>query len=126
MNIVQDDDRDPRDEELNAALRAEYNSPAESSYWAFLERRIMARITAEGTREWWSYFPSWSRAGLAAAALALAVAGIAAWQTRTAAQQDVAEWHELLESPDEMPMIESAGRERASQRDATLRYLITR
>jgi hypothetical protein len=126
MNIVHDDDRDPRDEEVNAALRAEYTSPAESSYWAFLERRIMARITAEGTREWWSYFPSWSRAGLAAAALALAVAGIAAWQTRTAAQQDVAEWHELLDSPDEMPMIESAGRERASQRDATLRYLITR
>jgi hypothetical protein len=126
MNIVHDDDRDPRDEELHVVLRAEYTTPAESSYWAFLERRIMARITAEGTREWWSYFPSWSRAGLAAAALALAVAGIAAWQTRTAEQQDVAGWHELLESPDEMPMIESAGRERGSQRDATLRYLITR
>ena len=125
MNIVHDDDRDPRDEELTAALRAEYTTPAESSYWAFLERRIMATITAEGTREWWSYFPSWSRAGLAAAALALAVAGIAAWQTREASQE-VAAWHELLESPEEMPMIESAGRERASQRDATLRYLIGR
>ena len=123
MNIVHDDDRD---EELTAALRAEYTTPAESSYWAFLERRIMARITAEGTREWWSYFPSWSRAGLAAAALALAVAGIAAWQTRTSEQQALAEWHELNESPDEMPMIESAGRERARQRDATLRYLIGR
>ena len=126
MNIVYDDDRDPRDEELTAVLRAEYITPAESSYWAFLERRIMARITAEGTREWWSYFPSWSRAGLAAAALALAAAGIAAWQTSTAAQQDVAQWHELQESPEGMPLIESAGRERASQRDATLRYLITR
>ena len=123
MNIVHDDDRD---EELTAALRAEYTTPAESSYWAFLERRIMARITAEGTREWWSYFPSWSRAGLAAAALALAVAGIAAWQTRTSEQQDIAEWHELNESPEEMPMIESAGRERARQRDATLQYLIGR
>src|SRR5688572_8650716 len=125
MNIVHDDDREPRDEELQAVLRAEYTTPGESSYWAFLERRIMARITAEGTREWWSYFPSWSRAGLAAAALALAVAGIAAWQTRTATQ-DVAQWQDLIESPDEMPMIESAGRERASRRDATLRYLITR
>lgn len=125
MNIVHDDDRDPRDEELLAVLRAEYVTPAEGSYWAFLERRIMARITAEGTREWWSYFPSWSRAGLAAAALALAVAGIAAWQTRTAAQQDVAQWHEL-QDPAEMPLIESAGRERATQRDATLRYLIGR
>jgi hypothetical protein len=123
MNIVPDD-RDPRDEELRAALRVEYTSPAESSYWAFLERRIMARITAEGTREWYSYFPAWSRAGLAAAALALAVAGIAAWQTRKA--QDLVALQELLESPAEMPIIESAGGERASRREATLRYLITR
>ena len=124
MNIVHDD-RDPRDEELHAALRLVYDSPSEDSYWTFLERRIMARITSEGAREWWSYFPAWSRAGLAAAALALLVAGVAAWQTREA-QQEVAAWHELLESPEEMPIIESAGRERASQRDATLRYLIGR
>ncbi|HZI30567.1 MAG TPA: hypothetical protein VFD64_20560 [Gemmatimonadaceae bacterium] len=124
MNIVHDDDRDPRDEELHAALRTEYASPGDGSYWAFLERRIMARITAEGTREWWSYFPSWSRVGLAAAALALAVAGVAAWQTRKA--QDLVAWQELLESPNEMPMIESAGGERTSRREATLRYLITR
>ena len=124
MNIVKDDDRDPRDDELNAALRAEYGSPGEGSYWAFLERRIMARISSEGAREWWSYFPSWSRVGMAAAALALLVAGVAAWQTRKA--QDVAAWQELLDSPSEMPIIESAGGERTRQREATLRYLITR
>ena len=124
MNIVHDDDRDPRDEELRAALRVEYTTPDEGSYWSFLERRIMARITAEGTREWYAHFPAWSRAGLAAAALALAVAGIAAWQTRKT--QDLVAWQELLESPAEMPMIESAGGERTSRREATLRYLITR
>ena len=124
MNIVHDDDRDPHDEDLNAALRAEYTTPAESSYWAFLERRIMARITAEGTREWWSYFPAWSRMGLAAAALALLAAGVAAWQTRKT--QDLAAWQELLESPNEVPVIESAGGERTGRREATLRYLITR
>jgi hypothetical protein len=124
MNIVKDDDRDHRDDELNAALRAEYGPPGEGSYWAFLERRIMARITSEGTREWWSYFPSWSRVGMAAAALALLVAGVAAWQTRKA--QDFAAWQELLDSPMEMPIIESAGGERTRQREATLRYLITR
>ena len=124
MNIVKDDDRDPRDDELNAALRVEYGAPGEGSYWAFLERRIMARITSEGTREWWSYFPSWSRVGMAAAALALLVAGVAAWQTRKA--QDVAAWQELFDSPMEMPIIESAGGERTRQREATLRYLITR
>lgn len=124
MNIVHDDERDPRDEELRAALRVEYHSPDGSSYWAFLERRIMARITAEGSREWYSHFPAWSRVGLAAAALALASAGIAAWQTRKT--QDLVAWQELLESPTEMPMIESAGGERTSRREATLRYLITR
>lgn len=124
MNIVHDDDRDPRDDELHAALRLVYHTPSEDSYWAFLERRIMARITSEGAREWWSYFPAWGRAGLAAAALALLVAGVAAWQTGKT--QEVAEWHELLETPNEVPIIESAGRERASQREATLRYLITR
>ena len=124
MNIVHDDDRDPRDDELHAALRVEYSRPADSSYWAFLERRIMARITAEGTREWYSYFPAWSRAGLAAAALAMLAAGVAAWQTRKA--QDLVAWQELLESPSEMPVIESAGGERTRQREATLRYLITR
>lgn len=123
MNIV-DHDRDPRDNEVNAALRAEYGPPGEGSYWAFLERRIMARISSEGAREWWSYFPSWSRVGMAAAALALLVAGVAAWQTRKA--QDVAAWQELLDSPMEMPIIESAGGERTRQREATLRYLITR
>jgi hypothetical protein len=124
MKIVHDDDRDFRDEELHAALRVEYGPPAADSYWTFLERRIMSRITAEGTREWWSYFPAWSRAGLAAAALALLAAGVAGWQTRKA--QDVVAWQELLDSPSEMPMIESAGGERASRREATLRYLITR
>lgn len=123
MNIVQDE-RDPRDDELRAALRVEYGPPAADSYWAFLERRIMARITAEGTREWWSYFPAWSRAGLAAAALALLAAGVAAWQTRKT--QELVAWQELLESPSEMPMIESAGGERANRREATLRYLITK
>ncbi|HEX6315465.1 MAG TPA: hypothetical protein VFZ73_11425 [Gemmatimonadaceae bacterium] len=122
MNIVHDDDREFRDDELHAVLRSEYRAPSDHSYWAFLERRILARITAEGAREWWSYFPAWSRAGLAAAALALLAAGVAAWQTRKA--QEIVAWQELLESPAEMPMIESAGGE--SRREATLRYLIAR
>ncbi|NUQ12954.1 MAG: hypothetical protein HUU26_11630, partial [Gemmatimonadaceae bacterium] len=79
MTLVHDDERDPRDDELHAALSAEYRHPAEGSYWAFLERRIMARISAEAAREWWSWFPEWGRVGLAAAALALALAGAAAW-----------------------------------------------
>ena len=124
MKLVHDDERDPRDDELHAALRIEYSAPGGQSYWAFLERRIMSRISTEGAREWWSYFPAWSRAGLAAAALALAAAGIAAWQTRKA--QDRVAWQELLDMPSEVPIIESAGGDRAGRREATLRSLITR
>lgn len=124
MNIVRDD-RDPRDDEWHAALRAEFAAPASESYWAMLERRIMARINAEAAREWWSYFPAWSRLGLAAAALALAVAGAAAWQTRKA-QERVA-YHELLDSPSEFPILTEYSGEgsTARTREATLRYLIS-
>lgn len=125
MKIVRDDDRDFRDDELHAALGAEYASPAGESYWANLERRILARITAEGRREWWSYFPAWSRVGLAAAALALLVAGVAALETRRA-QERVA-YQELLDTPSELPIITetSGAAPNARRREATLRYLIS-
>ncbi|HEX9564889.1 MAG TPA: hypothetical protein VF981_12985 [Gemmatimonadaceae bacterium] len=123
MNIVHDDDRDFPDDEVRSTLRVEYAAPADGSYWAFLERRIMARISAESAREWWTWFPAWSRAGLAAAALALLVAGVTAWQTRKAQERVV--WQELLETPNEMPVIESAGNDRANRREATLRYLMS-
>lgn len=121
MNSQHDEDN-VRTEEWHPVLRGAYAAPDDQGYWRFLERRIMARIASEAAREWWSYFPAWSRAGLAAAALALMVAGVAAWQTRKA-QEDVA-WREM-ETPNEMPVIESAGSERANRREATLRYLMS-
>jgi hypothetical protein len=124
MKIVRDDDRDFRDDELHTALRAEYRPPV-ASYWAVLERRIMARVASEARREWWSYFPAWIRVGLAAAALALFVAGVAAWQTQKA-QERVA-YQEVLDLPSELPILETAGAEtRAGRREATLRYLLTK
>jgi hypothetical protein len=125
MKILRDDDREFEGGELHGALRSEYSAPAEESYWAQLERRIMARIAREAKREWWSYFPEWSRVGLAAAALALAVAGVTAWQTQKA-QERVA-YQELLDTPSELPIIiETSGAEpNARRREATLRYLIT-
>jgi hypothetical protein len=125
MKIVHDDERDPRDDELHASLRSVYQAPAAESYWAFLERRIMARIGAEAAREWWSYFPAWSRVGLAAAALATLVAGAAAWQTKK--EQERVALQELFDVPSELPIVETSGAEPdARRREATLRYLITR
>jgi anti-sigma-K factor RskA len=127
MNILRDDDdRDPRDDEWSASLRAAYAAPADESYWAALERRIMARIQREAAREWWSYFPGWVRIGLAAAAITLLAAGVAAWRTRLS-QERVA-YRELLEAPTELPILTEKFRDHpdARTREATLRYLIAR
>jgi hypothetical protein len=127
MNIVRDDDGDFRDDELHASLRGVYAAPAEESYWAALERRIIARIHSEASREWWSYFPGWVRSGLVAAGIAVLVAGYAAWRTREAAE-DVA-YRELLDTPSELPILMESARSSAPNartREATLRYLITR
>jgi cytochrome c-type biogenesis protein CcmH/NrfG len=126
MKIVRDDDPEFRDDELHGSLRGLYVAPAEESYWASLERRIMARIQNEGVREWWSYFPGWVRTGLVAASIAVLIAGYAAWRTREAAE-DVA-YRELLDTPSELPILTESARSapNARTRDATLRYLITR
>jgi hypothetical protein len=126
MKIVGHDDRDPRDEEVQATLRVAYAAPAEETYWAALERRIMARIQLEVPRQWWSYFPSWVRVGLAAAAIALLVAGVAAWGTRQ--RQDNVAIRELLDTPTELPILTETFRERpnARTREATLRDLLSR
>ena len=125
MNIVRDDD-ESRDEELHASLSAIYTVPLAESYWAALERRIMARIQKEAAREWWSYFPGWVRVGLAAAAVALFVAGFAAWRIRES--QERMAYHELLDSPNELPVLTERLRTgpNARTREATLRYLIKR
>jgi hypothetical protein len=124
MNIIRDDERDARDDDVQAGLRAVYAAPAAESYWAMLERRIMARVTAEGRREWWSYFPAWSRVGLAAAALALLVASAAAWQTQRAQERVAVQ--EVLDIPSELPILETSRAEpNARRREATLRFLIS-
>lgn len=119
------DDADRKDGELAALLAKEYSAPAQESYWQALEERVMRAIAREGRREWWSYFPEWTRIGLAAAAIALAVAGVAAWQTERARERVA--YRELLDTPSELPIIiESLGESNVPRRrDATLRYLIS-
>lgn len=124
MKIVRGQDRAWSDDEAQAALRALYAQPADDSYWASLERRILQAVSLETPREWWSYFPGWVRLGMSVAAGAVLVAGIAAWQTR-AAQQRVAYEH-LIGTEEELPVLTDIGPQpSASARAATLRYLIT-
>lgn len=123
MKIVPDDG-EFRDGELHEVLSAEYAAPS-GDYWATLERRIMARIRNEGVREWWSYLAAWSRAGLAAAALALLAAGIAAWQAHKTHESIAV--GELLEVEELSILSEPSGAaSTAKRREATLRYLIAK
>jgi anti-sigma-K factor RskA len=123
MKIVRGEDRDPRDDELEAALRSLYAAPADESYWNTLERRIMQAVGTERAREWWSYFPGWVRLGVSAAAAAALIAAVASWHTRTV--QERMAFDQLLGKQSEMPLLTEFDRgERNAEREATLRYLI--
>lgn len=65
-----------RDDELTEHLRAIHAPPGGESYWAGLERRIMARIE-QGAEEgrWWALSERTYQLGLLAAGLTLIVAG---------------------------------------------------
>ncbi len=124
MKLIHGDGRDWSDDEVQEALRAHYAQPEGDSYWASLERRILDHVRAEAAREWWSYFPGWVRFGLAAAAAAALVVGIASWQT-SIAQERVA-YEEILEPGNEVPILtESVTDRNRSQREQTLRYLLS-
>lgn len=124
MKLIHGDGRDWSDDEVQDALRAHYAPPADNSYWAALEHRIMARVRAEATREWWTYFPGWVRYGVAAAAAAALVVGVASWQT-SIAQQRIA-YEEILGPGSEVPILtESVTDRNRSQREQTLRYLLS-
>lgn len=65
-----------KDEATTAAMRELYAPPGGESYWAELERKIVAKVAMYGERHWWEAFEHWKRAGLIAAALLLAVVGL--------------------------------------------------
>jgi hypothetical protein len=74
-------DQPLNDTQLTKALGELYSAPANDSYWAGLEGRIMARVRqAEQQGEWWTVFMEWRAAGLVAAALMLTLAGSALYK----------------------------------------------
>jgi hypothetical protein len=127
MRIVRDNGGDWTDDDVRDALRSLYAAPAEESYWDALERRILTGLRAEGvtTREWYSYFRGWMRLGLAAAAVAALVAGIAAYRTRETRERLA--YKDLLGTPSTLSILsEPAGNQpNESAREATLRYLLS-
>jgi hypothetical protein len=115
------------DDEVTRALRDVYAAPAaNASYWDTLESRIMARIASAGDApEWWGVFDGWVRVGLAAAALAAMVSGAVLLRERDA--QARLAFEAVMESASVIPVAgpTMARGEGRSNRDATLRSLIS-
>jgi hypothetical protein len=113
----------PSDDRVTAALRGLYAPPADGEYWDELEREIMARVVgAPGTTPWWSAFAGWVPLGVAAAGLAALLAGLAMRSARTVearvAYEAIVQSSPLV--PDRSPSVSPA-----TEREATLRYLVT-
>lgn len=97
-----------------------YAPPAEASYWYGLEAEIMARVVAGDRGSWWSPFASWVPVGLAAAALAFLLAGVAIREARTAEAQLA--YEAVLRTPQNpLPDLQRDGE---AGREATLRLLV--
>lgn len=68
----------PLPEPVREAARALYAAPTDPTYWASLEAKVMARLSAAAATpaRWWQVLGGWAQGGLVAAAAILAVAGV--------------------------------------------------
>ena len=127
--------RDALDERVIELIRDAYQPPGSaaqsSAYWMQMETRIMSRLAAAGIAtpetRWWSVLGGWAQAGLAAAALIFAVAGVinnrlGASDTQFAYESVIPEPTESLSVPAEL-ILTSDG---SSQNDAAVTYILSR
>jgi hypothetical protein len=118
--------RHPDDDLVTRGLRELHAPPAEESYWAALEARIIARI-GQAESAWWSELGRLARPALVAAAALLVAAGLLLFRTREEATQIA--YEDVLAAPTPIS-VEGAARPASLQglqgeREETLRFLIT-
>ncbi len=120
------------DPQLTEALGELYCAPAEESYWAGLEDRIMARVRqGEQQGEWWTVFVEWRAAGLVAAALMLTLAGSALYKDYQIDRDlrklaaGAAAWTVFDLSDDDMSIAFSVPTAKPEQTGSASRYLFT-
>jgi hypothetical protein len=112
-----------RDDDLTRELRAIYAAPVDVAYWNELERRVIARISADDDADlWWSVPEKWLRIGLMAAGFALIVAG--SLLLRSQAQASRMAYDTIVEPAIDAPTL--AAREKLTEQQATLRALTGR
>jgi len=100
---------DGRDAAVVDFLRRTYAAPGDDDYWARLEQRVMAGVRgaeAIATPEWWQPFAGWVRMGLAAAGIAVLVAGAALMQSRAA--EGSAAYAAVLDTPAAAPATQAS------------------
>jgi hypothetical protein len=117
---------DGRDDDLTRALRRIYAAPAGDEYWRALEARIASRIAAEGARSpadaWWLPLSRWGLGGIAAASLALAIAGATLWRARELQQRSALAAMLLQSNAPPAQLAAAAGAK--PDNDAVLRYVL--
>ena len=110
-----------RDDDLTRALRQLYAAPVDEGYWTALLERIMARIGEEDG--WWQPLAPLARIGVLAAGIALAVASLALTRSREATARMA--YETVFETPRSVPLQIATERGQGSEREATLRYVIS-
>jgi len=119
---------DPRfdgaEERLSRLLREMFAPPADAAYWSRLESSIMARVTGDPGASWWTVVAGWVPAGVAAAAIALLVAGFALVQAQAAERQIAYEQAIRGSAPVTVQTVVRPST--MSERDATLQLVLTR
>jgi hypothetical protein len=113
----------PADERVTAFLRERHAPPADERYWDSLEARILSRVAGGDVGAWWAVPQRWTRAGLVAAGIALAAAGLALVSVREAETRRA--FVEVMSAPTAVQVqMATQAASGADGREATLRYLI--
>lgn len=129
---------DALDEKLASSVRKMYLPPAvargDQAYWSALEQRIMARVVdpafvgALETQRWWTVLEGWSRAGLVAAGIAVAVSAAMLQNQALDENSAVYEYVSAMPTPEAFsPFVDPATqRETNAQNDDVINYVLAR
>jgi anti-sigma-K factor RskA len=110
-----------RDDEVTRMLRRIYAPPGGEAFWEALERRILARVSANEEDIWWRQLSRWRRGLAVAGAAAIVMAGLVAQHSNH--QRSIAAFREI-ESSRVAPVQVASETEREASRDVTLRYVM--
>jgi hypothetical protein len=123
---------DEGDAKITEMLRGVYAPPAEGAYWDSLETRIMANIRSHKQAvipiNWWTDLASWAGPGMAAAALLFVAAGLM-WSRQK--DEDLRTSYDAVTeslASDVLPgavQVVTAPHDGSSQREATIRYVLS-